>query len=804
MPIQWGVLSPLATINLLKDPSIEQSTLGANWTTDVGGGTGTAVVDSTNTRWGVQSCKATKGTVYCHVYQSITTLAANYIISAYVYKDGTPVTSADFQFVIDGLVVNPDSFTPVGGGWYRAVRSQVETAAAHLTGFNVPGAATIWVDGMQFEQQSSSVGATSYCDGDQPGCTWAGSRWGSTSSRSGQSREGGQFIVFAPSSTYLDSADQTSGIGVPPLKNVYLPQGLPGGSIYQRTVKQERIINILGTANASSLDNLHLKRRQLFDLFKPDLVVPQQQPWLRYDNGGKLMWCRASYDAGLEFAGLAGTVMPVPLRFLATDPLFYEEGQASSKPAFNQSVANANDILQRDVNGNWSALGTGLNGLVNCAVVGPDGNLYVGGAFTLAGGVANTVRIAMWNGTTWVALGTGALDNQVLCLAFDAAGNLYAGGSFTQMGGVASTSRIAKWNGSTWSALGTGAADTDVDAIVVGNDGTVYAGGTFSLMGGVANTVRIAAWNGSAWSALSTGFSAGTVLAMAIGLDGSLYIGGTSTLTFSGSSATLIKWNGSAFSAVGPTGGNNVYAIAPDLSGNIYISGNFTTIGSVSASCVAKWNGSAWYPLGAGVQLLPAGTPKAFTLKVDNFGKLYVGGNFNTAGGLSLPNSLATWNGTAWTYFDATLPTSPANVRALLFSPAGTLYVGYDTSGSATTAVTTTVTNSGTAAAFPKIIITGPGTLYQIVNYTTGLSLWFNLTLMAGEVCTLDLTPGNISFVSNFRGNVLGSIIRGSNLTTFMLLPGANAISAFITGSTAATQVALLWRNTHWSVDGVQ
>src|SRR5262245_18731817 len=60
-------------------------------------------------------------------------------------------------------------------------------------------------------------------------------------------------------------------------------------------------------------------------------------------------------------------------------------------------------LSQQIASGTWNALGTGLNSTVNAiAVSGSD--VYVGGAFTDAGGNANADRIARWNGSTWIAL----------------------------------------------------------------------------------------------------------------------------------------------------------------------------------------------------------------------------------------------------------------------------------------------------------------------------------------------------------------------------------------------------------------
>ena len=80
--------------------------------------------------------------------------------------------------------------------------------------------------------------------------------------------------------------------------------------------------------------------------------------------------------------------------------------------------------------------------------------------------------------------GVTGMNIDVNTLAVDASGNVYAGGAFTIAGGV-TANRIAKWNGSAWSALGTG-MNQSVDALAVDASGTLYAGGHFTTAGGVA------------------------------------------------------------------------------------------------------------------------------------------------------------------------------------------------------------------------------------------------------------------------------------------------------------------------------
>ena len=159
--------------------------------------------------------------------------------------------------------------------------------------------------------------------------------------------------------------------------------------------------------------------------------------------------------------------------------------------------------------------------------------------------------IVSWNGTTPSAITQGGMSGGVNALAFDTSGNVYVGGSFASAGGVANTSYIAKWNGSSWSALGTG-MNGDVSALVYDSTNNVlYAGGTFTTAGGVTVN-RVAKWNGTSWTALGTTGVSGTSAAVyALAMDSSgnnLYAGGNFTTAGGVTVSNIAKWNGSAWS----------------------------------------------------------------------------------------------------------------------------------------------------------------------------------------------------------------------------------------------------------------
>lgn len=100
-------------------------------------------------------------------------------------------------------------------------------------------------------------------------------------------------------------------------------------------------------------------------------------------------------------------------------------------------------------NGSWSSVGGGVDGLVY-ALKYHGGILYVGGDFRMAyNGDDDSVAvsgIAAWNGREWLSLGDGVTgdDGRVTTLEiFD--GDLYVGGAFSAAGGYPSA-YIARWD----------------------------------------------------------------------------------------------------------------------------------------------------------------------------------------------------------------------------------------------------------------------------------------------------------------------------------------------------------------------
>ena len=316
----------------------------------------------------------------------------------------------------------------------------------------------------------------------------------------------------------------------------------------------------------------------------------------------------------------------------------------------------------------WESIaGVGLSGRVRTMTLFDDGRgsaLYVGGHFYESRGDPGN-RVARWDGQSWEPLGTG-LGSVVFALTEFDDGNglaLYAGGWFMRAGNVAETNRIARWDGHEWSALGSGmfsmgqyGRDDSVLALAVFDDGigpALYAGGHFDEAGGVP-AMSIAKWDGIRWSAVGSGLTngfgdAGEVRALAVYDDGSgpaLYAAGA-IYSIGATVGSLVRWKGQEWEPVGGgvTSFPDTLGVFDDGTGpGLYIGGQVYTVGTLGVNRIARWNGHEWASPGGGTD------HSVLSLGVFDDGRgpaLYAGGSFFRAGGI-LSLGIARWDGQVW------------------------------------------------------------------------------------------------------------------------------------------------------------
>lgn len=788
----FSVIIPEATTNLITNPSVEGGVLTGY--TGVGGAIASTYDWQAHGAYGLKITPAIS--TESGFYFGTVGLAAGSTYTASITIQGEAGKTYYIYFATTGGALLGAKRPWIGTGHKQRIwvtypetaslaRRVYVTRDARYSDQNL-----FYADGLQVEAKSYP---TTYCDGDQQGFLrgqidyiWNGTPRASTSSRSVQSRAGGREVKL------LDLGLRVLaiiGLGMAPLVDQSLP--MPGyGELPQGTGLTARGFSIVGALDFNNLRHGQALRSDLIDAIKPDSTLIDQPMILRYQGcdeegnpTGESLDIICKYRSGLE--GNTDNLLQerLSLNFKMYFPLIRATFSGGAALGFQTTVANANYILERKTTGEWIALLSGTNNEVQALALGPDGSVYLGGFFTDLQDV-NGDFISRWDGTIFNSVGFGLqMDPSpggVNALAVDLNGNVYAGGWVYINPGSGLPQYFVEYTGGMWNDIG--GPDRGY-AMVIGLDGCLYV----SLGNGIQK------WDGVSLTTIAV--TDGFVYALAVGKDGSIYAGGDFT-TIGGMDANRVaKWNGSSWSSLGNGLNGTVYnlAVAPD--GSLYIGGAFTAVvGIPYTSYIVKWNGTFWQAMTGALN----GAVRVIAVSPD--GLVYVAGDFTSIGGRSLPDKMAMWTGSTWIPLDVKLP-GAGTVHAMLFDRVGNLYLGFSTGGSATSA-SVNVMNTGSASAYPKVVFTGPGSLWQLKNYTTGLAIYFNLTLLPGEVATLNLDPMNPSFSSNFRSNLLNTVLPGADFN-FPLAPGNNNISAYFYGNTsAATAIALEFVNYYWSLDG--
>lgn len=812
--LKFWVVKPSAATNLVTNPSFETGT--TSWSAS---GSNTIAQSDDQQRRGAWSAICTYQDNATLATYAVTLTDAAHVVSAAVYVpdayDGTDLSLTFENFASATITAGAVDLT-LTDQWQR-VHATITPDSGDLSG-NItlteggsPTAAVyVYLDAVLLELGSTP---TTYFDGDSRGFVptrndfyWTGTRHASTSVRTAKTRAGGELMFLGTDLSDDYRILQTSGLGMGPI-NLSWNDLVTGGGIYEGYTSEQRTFGVSLSMNANTtIGGIMAKRKEIIDALRPDLV--DEQPLVIRAQGFDSSDAEATEPMDIvcvPFDGFTNlTESPIlnqdVIMFQALDaylPGAYQEGVELD---FADSVTDADYIIQRDADGNWSGVGGGLSDEVNKIYEASDGKVYIGGAFTNAGD-ANGDGIVYWDGSAFNSMGSGLGGGNgiVYDIIEDAAGNIYAVGDFTDGGGVSGADYIAKWNGSTWAKVGDASDFTDrIHCIAINSTGLIYVGGAFLNAHANANADFLAKWTGSAWTNVGNALN-NVVYAIAIDKSDNVYIGGAFTNAGAIAEADYIaRHDGSSYSALGDGLSAVVRALAFDNAGNLYIGGNFENAGSNGdADKIAKWTGTQYEALTPGYTVATSVVYSLDYIKISN--SMYVSG-------LSWTSSPAgsyvyVWNGSDWQDAEVALPGTPFVYSTCLASD-GTLYIGFSTSGTATGAGVETATNNGGANVYPTIRVEGPGTLYQIQNYTTGKQVTFeSLALLTGEVATFDFNPDNLRFISTYRGRLDSYLSVGSDKASFHLQPGANELSMLMTGTDANTEVVMYWTPRFWSLD---
>ncbi|MBY0313619.1 MAG: immunoglobulin domain-containing protein [Phycisphaerales bacterium] len=311
----------------------------------------------------------------------------------------------------------------------------------------------------------------------------------------------------------------------------------------------------------------------------------------------------------------------------------------------------------------WQGVGTSPNGPVFDLEVLSSGSIVAVGDFSSVGGTP-IENIAIWNGATWSPVGTGlsVAGRGVRQLP---GGDLLVWGDFTTAGGI-SAQRIARWSSSLgWSPIGSGFDNGSVRDVLVMPNGDFIATGSFTSAGGFP-TDGIARWNGFSWLPVAGGITQGEEFGETLLLEptGDVLVAGNFRRAGVIDALSVARWNGSVWSPItngfaestpGQRRTAQIASIAeiPSPAGNQFVvGGTFTSVDGRVANNVATFDGTTWNtlttPLGTGVLSDTFSSNVVYAVTVAPSGLIYVGGYFNTAGGLSSTYSVAAWNGSTW------------------------------------------------------------------------------------------------------------------------------------------------------------
>lgn len=430
---------------------------------------------------------------------------------------------------------------------------------------------------------------------------------------------------------------------------------------------------------------------------------------------------------------------------------------------FNNIAAADYIVRYEKATGTFSAMGAGLNDLVQAIEIASNGDVIIGGNFTNAGGVAAADYLTRWDGAAYNAVGApdvgAAVITAVQSLAFDKDGNLYIGGLFINWADIANADYIVMWDGAAYSALGTGANNNVVALAVRRTDNRLFLGGLFTDFDGTG-AERMAQWDGTN----------GAVVGTATGMD------------------------------------NNCNALAATLDGLIIAGGAFDTAGGVTVNRIGIWDGQTFYSLAGGMN----NDVDSISIAPDN--TIWVTGDFTQAGLLTTTAHLARWNGYAWVHYDFTYPfTGEGVVMASQYTDPVVkgnydIWLGFDNSATGDYGGLVTVDNEGSTIAFPKIIFNRSGgtsaTIETLRNERTSDELFFDYDLLDGETLTIDLSPTQKSIVSSQFGSRLDAILANSDFGDWSLLTGNNDITSFVLEGGAPTIVGyMLWRDSYDGYD---
>lgn len=373
------------------------------------------------------------------------------------------------------------------------------------------------------------------------------------------------------------------------------------------------------------------------------------------DNG---TW-RSLYEGGVAVASMSPDALSVSTYALAIGPsgFLYAGGrfdEAGGKVVSNLAFCKPMSLFA-GLTPRWLDVGGGVDGTIRAIAVDGLGAVYVGGEFEVVGNGVHVGNIAVWRADLgWQAL-DGGVNGPVYAIAIDG-DRVFVGGQFDKISSIGSASNIACFDPrkGKWYDLDYGLRDSANSAEPAAvfslsvRKGILYVGGNFTRSNSHQHQGN-AKWDPvqKRWHQWVTDID-GIVRCIAFSGSGIGFLGGNFNHVPS-NTANLVATGGD-LTSVDVDGGTDwgIYALAVQGK-TLYAGGDFDDVGPRAnrlgachvAAVDVRGTTYAWrnlHPQGNGVC-----SPRPTTVAAGN-GKIYVGGDFNSAGTVGAMSGIAEWD----------------------------------------------------------------------------------------------------------------------------------------------------------------
>lgn len=432
-----------------------------------------------------------------------------------------------------------------------------------------------------------------------------------------------------------------------------------------------------------------------------------------------------------------------------------------------------------------------LDGTVNAIAVASDGKIVVGGSFIQAGATGRQ-RLARFNsdGTLDTTFVNPRINGEVNALAIDRNGKIVVGGNFS---GVDFTTynNLARVNSD--GTLDSTFADPNLNAAVFGlvidsNDKIVVVGQFGAIVGSV-NRFGLARFNtdGSADTSMTTdpgiGVTPGGLKASAVVVDstGRIVVGGDFT-NINGANAAVrnqlarFAANGTLDTTFDPNLNGAVMSLAIDSNDKIVVAGDFTAFDSGGnwSERLGRLNSNGTADTGFPD---PQINTQVNALKIDQNGKIVVGGQFTSAGGQarSIMARFTAAGALDTSFVPPAFTGGGANVKAIATDSSGRLIIG----GSFATVGGATRTNLARLVESATLTVVKAGAGSGVVTSSVGgINCGATCTVStigSGTSVTLTAAADSGSTFSGWSGDCTGA----AAATTFTLSANRSCTATF-------------------------